>query len=111
VWYSDENVANRTRGFGTGHRNWPLNEGQIPHPRAVRVHVRTGYTRIEGNQRASRNGRVSPLPYPQRYYSPPTFSSLNVGRAQLYERVLADERDDGNLWAQIKARAEAVRVR
>jgi hypothetical protein len=54
---------------------------------------------------------VSPLPYPQRYYSPPTFSSLNVGRAQLYERVLADERDDGNLWAQIKARAEAVRVR
>jgi hypothetical protein len=34
-----------------------------------------------------------------------------VGRAQLYERVLADERDDGNLWAQIKARAEAVRVR
>jgi hypothetical protein len=30
--------------------------------RAVRVHVSTGYNRVEGNRRASRNGLVSDLP-------------------------------------------------
>jgi hypothetical protein len=30
--------------------------------RVVRVHVSTGYNRVEGNRRASRNGRVSHLP-------------------------------------------------
>jgi hypothetical protein len=28
----------------------------------VRVHVSTGYNRVEGNRRVSRNGRVSDLP-------------------------------------------------
>jgi hypothetical protein len=39
-----------------------LNDGQIPNVRAVRVHVSTGYNRVEGNRRASRNGLVSDLP-------------------------------------------------
>jgi hypothetical protein len=43
-------------------RRWPLNDGRIPNFRVVRVHVSTGYSRVEGNRRASRNGRVSVLP-------------------------------------------------
>ena len=41
-----------------------MNEGRIPnlHVRVVRVHVSTGYSRVEGNRRTSRNGRVSDLP-------------------------------------------------
>jgi hypothetical protein len=39
-----------------------LNDGQIPNFRGVRVHVSTVYNRVEGNRRASRNGRVSDLP-------------------------------------------------
>jgi hypothetical protein len=38
-----------------------MNDGQIPNFRGVRVHVSTGYTRVDGNRRASRNGRVSDL--------------------------------------------------
>jgi hypothetical protein len=34
--------------------------GQIPNFRDARVHVCTGYNIVEGNRRASRNGRVSP---------------------------------------------------
>jgi hypothetical protein len=50
-------------GFGTGwHRKWPSNEGQIPNFRAVREHASTGYNRVEGNRRASRNGRVTSSP-------------------------------------------------
>jgi hypothetical protein len=37
-------------------------EGHIPNVHGVRVHVGTGYNRVEGNRRASRNGRVSDLP-------------------------------------------------
>jgi hypothetical protein len=35
---------------------------RIPNLRGVRVHVSTGYHRVEGNRRASRNGRVSAPP-------------------------------------------------
>jgi hypothetical protein len=45
-----------------GDRKWPLNEEHTPNFRGVRVHVSTGYKRVEGNRRASRNGRVSDLP-------------------------------------------------
>jgi hypothetical protein len=40
--------------------------------RGVRVHVSTGYNPVEGNRRASRNGRVSDLPpeTPHRHDSP-----------------------------------------
>jgi hypothetical protein len=45
-----------------GDIKWSLNDGQIPNVRVVRVHVSTGYHRVEGNRRASRNGVVSGLP-------------------------------------------------
>jgi hypothetical protein len=54
-------VANRTAKVAQGDRNWPLNDGQIPNFRVVRVALCTGYSRVEGNRRASRNGRVSDL--------------------------------------------------
>jgi hypothetical protein len=38
-----------------------LNEGRTPHVRGVRVALGTGYNLVEGNRRASRNGRVSDL--------------------------------------------------
>jgi hypothetical protein len=50
-----------TVGHG-GDRNWSLNDGQIPNFHVVRVHVSTGYNRVEGNRRTSRNGRVSDPP-------------------------------------------------
>jgi hypothetical protein len=43
-------------------RKWPLNHGHNPNPNAVRVTPGTGYHRVEGNRRASRNGPVSALP-------------------------------------------------
>jgi hypothetical protein len=49
-------------GLARGDREWPLNEGQIPHFRVVRVALGMGYNRVEGNRRASRNGLVSELP-------------------------------------------------
>jgi hypothetical protein len=50
-------------GFGTGRdTEWSLNDGQRPNFRGVRVALGTGYNRVEGNRRASRNGRVSDLP-------------------------------------------------
>jgi hypothetical protein len=39
-----------------------LNDEHIPTPNGVRVASGTGYHRLEGNRRASRNGRVSDLP-------------------------------------------------
>jgi hypothetical protein len=48
--------------FGTGRQKMGLDDGEIPNFRGVRVHVRTRYNRVEGNRRASRNGRVSDLP-------------------------------------------------
>ena len=42
-------------------RKWPLNDGQIPNPNGVRVAPGTGYHRVEGNRRVSRDGPVSDL--------------------------------------------------
>jgi hypothetical protein len=44
------------RGLARGDRERPLNDGQIPNPNVVRVATGTGYHRVEGNRRASRNG-------------------------------------------------------
>jgi hypothetical protein len=49
-------------GLARGGRKWSLNDGQTPNFRGVRVHVSTGHSRGERNERASRNGRVSDLP-------------------------------------------------
>jgi hypothetical protein len=46
---------------GTG-RQWSLNDGRTPNVRGLRVARGTGYNRVEGNRRASRNGLVSDLP-------------------------------------------------
>jgi hypothetical protein len=35
---------------------------EIPNPDVVRFALGSGYHRVEGNRRASRNGRVSDLP-------------------------------------------------
>jgi hypothetical protein len=70
-------VANRNvRGLTRGDRKRPLNDGQTPNVRVVRVHVGTGYNRGEGNRRASRSGRVSDLSHPK----PPTlrFATLFI---------------------------------
>ena len=48
----------------------------------VRVHVSTGYNRVERNRRASRNGRVSILP-PE---IPITIRNLYVGASDQVER-------------------------
>jgi hypothetical protein len=45
-----------------GDRQWPLDNGQSPNSPGVRVHASTGYNRVEGIRRASRNGLVSALP-------------------------------------------------
>jgi hypothetical protein len=50
-----------TLRFGTGRQKMAL-EGQTRNFRGVRVYVRSGYNRVEGNRRASRNGLVSSLP-------------------------------------------------
>jgi hypothetical protein len=47
-----------TLGVARGGREWPLNDGQIPNFRGVRVHASSGYNRVEGNRR----GLVSALP-------------------------------------------------
>ena len=39
-----------------------MNDGPIPNPNVVRVARGTGYHRVEGKRRASRNGRVSDPP-------------------------------------------------
>jgi hypothetical protein len=41
--------------------NAPLNAGQRPHFRDVRVSLGMGYNPVEGNRWASRNGRASDL--------------------------------------------------
>jgi hypothetical protein len=53
------------------HGRQKLNDRQIPNFRGVRVALGTGYNRVEGNRRASRNGRVSSSPTrnPYRYGS------------------------------------------
>ena len=54
--YSDGNMRIVTLRVGTGRQKRVLDEGQIPNVRVVRVHVSTGYNRVEGNRRPSRNG-------------------------------------------------------
>ena len=44
-------------GVARGERDWPLNEGQLPDFRVARAP-----NRVDGNRRASRNGRASDLP-------------------------------------------------
>jgi hypothetical protein len=58
--YSGAKVAYLT--VGDVRRKCSLDEGQIPNFRGVRVDVSTRYHRVEGNRRASRDGRVSDLP-------------------------------------------------
>jgi hypothetical protein len=49
--------------FGTRRdRKWSWNERQSPNVRGVRVALGTGYNRVEGNRRASRNSLMSDLP-------------------------------------------------
>jgi hypothetical protein len=59
---SDERDANRIVRFGTGRQKMVLERGTNPKLRGVRVALGTGYNRVEGNRRASRNGLVSDLP-------------------------------------------------
>jgi hypothetical protein len=63
------------RGLARRDRKWPLNDGQIPNPNVVRVAPGSDYRRVEGNRRASRNGRVSDLP-PE---TPTTIRNLFIG--------------------------------
>ena len=51
----------RCTSLARGDRKCSLNDGRIPNVRGVRVHVITGYNRVEGNRRASRNGLVSEI--------------------------------------------------
>jgi hypothetical protein len=52
-----QQFANRNAtGLARRDREWPLNDGQIPNPNVARVAPGTGYHRVEGNRRASRNG-------------------------------------------------------
>ena len=63
VRYSDGTVANRyARVWHGATENGSLNDGQIPQKWFVLVHASTGYNRVAGNRRASRNGRVSDHP-------------------------------------------------
>jgi hypothetical protein len=64
-----------------GRIGWPLNDGQIPNFRGVRVAHGTSYNPGEGNRRASRNGRVSSSPTPSRFatFSIATSSAEPVG--------------------------------
>jgi hypothetical protein len=56
-------VANRNVRLWHGrYRKRSLNDGQIPTFRGVRVALGTGYNRVEGIRRASRNGLVSSSP-------------------------------------------------
>jgi hypothetical protein len=51
-----------TLRFGTARQKLLLEDKQISNFRVVCVALGTGYTRVEGNRRASRNGRVRDLP-------------------------------------------------
>jgi hypothetical protein len=66
-----------TLGVARGGREWPLNDGQIPNFRGVRVHASSGYNRVEGNRR----GLVSALPPKSLRYDSQTFPSLVYGGA------------------------------
>jgi hypothetical protein len=66
-----------TLGFGTGRPETVLERGTKPNPKRSRRDVypcSTGYTRVERNRWASRNGRVSPPPL----FRFATFASLHI---------------------------------
>jgi hypothetical protein len=70
-----KNLRIVTQGLARRDREWSLNDGQIPIPNVVRVALGTGYHRVEGNRRASRNGPVSvPTRNPKSRFA--TFASL-----------------------------------
>ena len=82
VLFSDAKVANRNAKVGHGAtENGPLNDGQIPNFRGVRVALGTGCDRAEGNRRASRNGRVSSSP-PLRFATFHRWKALQPMRAR-----------------------------
>jgi hypothetical protein len=64
------------QSLARGDRKWPLDDGQPSDSRGVRVHASTGYNRVEGNRRASRNGLVSDLPPEILTFRFATFASL-----------------------------------
>jgi hypothetical protein len=68
-------------------RKWSLERCTNPNCRGVRVHVSTGYNRVEVNRRASRNGRVSSspsrTPYPSDSPLLPLVNPLKRVRYQL----------------------------
>ena len=55
------------------------NEAQIPNVRGVRVHVSTGYHRVEGTRRVSVNGRVSDISIPPEIASVTSHFLFSVG--------------------------------
>jgi hypothetical protein len=59
--YSDEKAVNRNSKVWRD-REQVLHDGHSQNPNVVRVAFGTGYHRVEGNQRASRNDLVSALP-------------------------------------------------
>jgi hypothetical protein len=73
--YSDAKLRIVTSCLAHDNIKCSLNDSQIINTRGVRVHVSPGYTRVEGNRRASRNGLVSVLP-PELTFRFATFSSL-----------------------------------
>ena len=86
-----------TLGLARGDRKWPLNDGQIPHVRGVRAALGTGYNRVEGNRRASRNGRERP----------PTRKSLTLRFATFQSLYHLDE---PRLEAVVHDHVEAVQL-
>jgi hypothetical protein len=76
-----EKIANRNvRARHWGDMNWPLNNGQLPNFRGIRLHVRTGYHRAEGNRRRreKEKGRVSSSSTRKPLLPLATFASLYV---------------------------------
>jgi hypothetical protein len=86
-----------------------LNDGKITSFRGVRVHVSTGYTRVEGNRRASRNSRVSSSPTrnPTRHDSQLSASmrgSESVHSPRGSARWEGRRRRRGWLWGRLRRR-------
>jgi hypothetical protein len=74
---SDEKVAIRRLGFGTGRQRMALERWTTPKLlRRTCSPLGTGYNRVEGIRRASRNGCVSDLPPETRIVPIRNFSSL-----------------------------------
>jgi hypothetical protein len=84
-----------------GDRKGSLNDGQVSNFCVVRVHVSTGYNRVEGNRRASRNGRVSDLPPEIPYVTIRNFCvAVGGGRGAAGGRNREDGRGQGRATEQ-----------